>query len=624
MMPLFLAVSAIEDLAGLDAVFKDDTTDRMERQDEEDQHEEKGGSERTEDATPSPPSTPSSSPLTYAPEQSKASRLARYGTRYGRRIMSRSKEHGGLKKRLILPAIAVVLALVLAMAAQLAVLSDECQYEDLGGSRGDSQRQKSWIGQWCLRPAFPLLTTLPGTRSACACASLFVRPISNETTCDTTALTLMHDDLVNEDRYIAKYLRNLVHYCPTQKTNETGKILGVNMASINVIYLNNKEEEGGPTATGKTIDLPQLQATTLLVLAIVDVPLRIQPGGGEQPGGAPPPPLPPGGVKPPPPNGVGKGPPPPGGTPPQPPPGGTPSQPPPGGTPSQPPPGGGQQPGGSGPAGAGGPGSTDTTLEKCLQLSVINLDNNQLTQSPNIDKNVALTDLSMERNQLTQCPSLSKNRGLSRLGFNSNQITQSPNLVNLRRLRHLRMNNNNLTQCPNFDTNKNLKYLALANNQLTQSPSLDNKTKVERLYLSNNHLTLLPAAMNLWSNLKFLDVSGNDIQSLDTLMTPVEAAGGSVKGPPLKGRNETLLLLVGNPVCVNGNFGSGGVRVLGAQWFASCQSQCSSTCADSIPWKPARIPDSRGNGRCQLGCNTTACSYDGGDCLAEVTKYYRN
>ena len=252
-------------------------------------------------------------------------------------------------------------------------------------------------------------------------------------------------------------------------------------------------------------------------------------------------------------------------------------------------------------------------------MSVLKLDNNQLTQSPNIDKNVALTDLSVENNQLTQCPSFSKNRGLSRLGFNSNQITQSPNLVNNARLRHLRMNDNNLTQCPNFDTNKNLKYLALSNNQLTQSPSLD-KTKVERLHMSNNQLTLIPAAMNRLSNLKYFDVSGNDIQSLDTLMTTVEAAGDSVKGPFLKGRNETLLLLAGNPVCANGNFGqmsTGSGGVLGAQWFASCQSRCSSTCAKSIPWNPARVSGSRGNGRCQLGCNTTACSYDGGDCLAE-------
>ena len=124
--------------------------------------------------------------------------------------------------------------------------------------------------------------------------------------------------------------------------------------------------------------------------------------------------------------------------------------------------------------------------------------------------------------------------------------------------------------------------------------------------------------MNRLPTLKYVDVSGNDIQSLDTLMTS-SATGGSAMSPQ-KGRNETLLLLGGNPVCANGNFdqmsrGSGGGGVLGAQWFASCQSQCSSTCPRSIPWKHAKVNDWRGDGDCNIGCNTTACSYDGGDCL---------
>ena len=112
-------------------------------------------------------------------------------------------------------------------------------------------------------------------------------------------------------------------------------------------------------------------------------------------------------------------------------------------------------------------------------------------------------------------------------------------------------------------------------------------------------------------------MSDNDIQSLDTLMTPA-ATGGSATSP-LEGRNKTLLLLGGNPVCGNGNSGqmsrgSGG-GVLGAQWFASCQSQCSSTCPRSIPWEHAKVTDWPGDGYCDLGCNTAACSYDGGDCL---------
>ena len=35
----------------------------------------------------------------------------------------------------------------------------------------------------------------------------------------------------------------------------------------------------------------------------------------------------------------------------------------------------------------------------------------------------------------------------------------------------------------------------------------------------------------------------------------------------------------------------------------------------SVPWKLAKVEDWRGNGRCDIGCNTTTCSFDGGDCL---------
>ena len=249
MVPLFVAVSTIEDLATLEYYFKDGV---------EDQHEQDGGA-RTEDATPSPSSTSSSSKVNNAAEQSKASLLA---ARLNHRIMSRSKEHHrGLKKRVVLPAIAAVLALVLAMTTRLVVLSGACQYAppppgNIIRSQENTPQQQHWMEQWCLRQAFPLLTTLPGSRPECACALLIVRPVSNQTACDATALTQLHDDLVNEDRHIAKYLRNMIHDCAMQNTTQTEQILGAKMESIASIDMRTTtssrtgSEEGGGDGGG--------------------------------------------------------------------------------------------------------------------------------------------------------------------------------------------------------------------------------------------------------------------------------------------------------------------------------------------------------------------------------------
>jgi hypothetical protein len=137
--------------------------------------------------------------------------------------------------------------------------------------------------------------------------------------------------------------------------------------------------------------------------------------------------------------------------------------------------------------------------------------------------------------------------------------------------------------------------------------------------MHSNRLTNIPALVDRLPRLKFLDVSNNTIASLESLAA--NATAEAQIGRRLsheatystKISNETMLLLGRNPVCANGG-GMSGSAVLGAKWFVSCQSQCSSTCPSSIPWKPAGVTDFRGNGRCDIGCNTTTCSIDGGDC----------
>ena len=173
------------------------------------------------------------------------------------------------------------------------------------------------------------------------------------------------------------------------------------------------------------------------------------------------------------------------------------------------------------------------------------------------------------------------------------------------------MENNRLNQLPDLTTNTALVSLCASGNRLSSWPrSLERLTVLEGLSMQSNRLTNIPALVDQLPSLKYLDVSNNTITSLDTLAASVASEDEAAVQSDY---NETLLLLGRNPVCANG--GTSGSAVLGAKWFVSCQSQCSSTCLVSIPWRPAGFKDMRGDGLCDIECNTAACSFDGGDCL---------
>ena len=90
---------------------------------------------------------------------------------------------------------------------------------------------------------------------------------------------------------------------------------------------------------------------------------------------------------------------------------------------------------------------------------------------------------------------------------------------------------------------------------------------------------------------------------------------------------KTLMLLGGNPLSNKGSFagnallmagGSRGVAGGGnveAPFVVSFREECSPGCRSSS-WPPAHaLVDSRQNLYCEPMCNTSACAWDGGDCL---------
>ena len=297
------------------------------------------------------------------------------------------------------------------------------------------------------------------------------------------------------------------------------------------------------------------------------------------------------------------------------------------------------------------------SLEKNTALEYLDLQNNRLAAIPSLEKNTALNSLRLQNNHLTSIPSLGTNTMLSKLYLQNNRLAAIPSLEKNTALYLLYLQNNHLTSIPSLGTNTMLSELYLQNNRLAAIPSLEMNTALEVLEVENNHLTRIPSLKNTmvtwllvannslqsssaWPSpghlpnsleflsvaqnqlvhiptwvqqlprLEYIDASTNNITSLDekdsNIGTPGDAAVAVQGG---LGRNASLLLVGGNPVC---EYSVEQRSVWGSRWNVQCQSQCSSTCVVGIGW--GSLSSWLGDGECDPGCNNAACGYDRGDC----------
>ena len=185
-----------------------------------------------------------------------------------------------------MPLIGLTLVVVLAMCGRIAALEQACEYGSTSG------QQQTWVGKWCYQKSYPLLTSLPGSSSECGCAVIIVNGTEHNNTCDPIALTQLHDDLVNEDRQIAKHLRVLTHFCPSQNVTQTENILAAKLDSVSTIILYSVgdgvpydcPDSQYPCAAGEVTEtpptealltLPELRAASLLTFNINGVPLAL-------------------------------------------------------------------------------------------------------------------------------------------------------------------------------------------------------------------------------------------------------------------------------------------------------------------------------------------------------------
>ena len=138
------------------------------------------------------------------------------------------------------------------------------------------------------------------------------------------------------------------------------------------------------------------------------------------------------------------------------------------------------------------PRSQNYTIKQLDQLTVLRLDNNQLTELPDPIYNLPnLQQLYLYDNQLKELPNL-----------------YFPNLI------IFDLENNQLIKLPKFNL-PNLERLSLSNNQLIEIPRF-NLPNLQRLYLSNNQLTEIPTlSLSNLPNLQYLNLHNNPLSEIE-------------------------------------------------------------------------------------------------------------
>ena len=142
-----------------------------------------------------------------------------------------------------------------------------------------------------------------------------------------------------------------------------------------------------------------------------------------------------------------------------------------------------------------GKGITVGTLldfSKCQSVEILWLNNNQMTEAPDLKCNTALKILRIQRNKLSVTPDLSNNRNLTELYLDQNKLTNTPVLSSNTALTVLRLADNKLTDAPVLTANTALTTLDLQYNELTQTPVLTSNTALEDLYMDGCGLTKPP------------------------------------------------------------------------------------------------------------------------------------
>lgn len=163
------------------------------------------------------------------------------------------------------------------------------------------------------------------------------------------------------------------------------------------------------------------------------------------------------------------------------------------------------------------------TINRFINLKILDVSNNRLTLLPDIFKHCPLTSLIAKHNQLTN-ESLPKSffsskSSLRELNLSGNQLNFFPEQVlELVTLKYLYLGGNNIVNIPK-DVWKlsSLQILSLGGNQIIEVPeSVGRLTSLQALVLSDNLIEQLPASIANLKQLRSLLIHKNRLKTLPT------------------------------------------------------------------------------------------------------------
>ena len=160
---------------------------------------------------------------------------------------------------------------------------------------------------------------------------------------------------------------------------------------------------------------------------------------------------------------------------------------------------------------------TDLTgLEVAVNLTVLTLDWNQISNISALASLTNLTDLDLSRNAVSDLSGLSGLTNLEDLDLYDNQVSDLSGLSGLTNLEDLYLNSNAVSDLSGLSNLTNLEALTLNDNQVSDLSGLSKLTNLQLLSLNSNQVSDLSALANL-TNLDTLELKSNQVSDISSL-----------------------------------------------------------------------------------------------------------
>jgi len=161
---------------------------------------------------------------------------------------------------------------------------------------------------------------------------------------------------------------------------------------------------------------------------------------------------------------------------------------------------------------------THMPIINLLNLTRLDLWNNNLTEFPKIFKMKNLVNLYLGYNSIDKIPKcINELSNLVNLCLENNSITEIPKQVcQLSKLRMLQMENNKIDKIPTeIGQMKNLEWLCLRDNNITEIPStIGDVTKLKIFWISDNLINKIPQQITQLTNLRSFIIMDNGLKNI--------------------------------------------------------------------------------------------------------------